>query len=193
MLLSEPVRNSLRCRYDCGAAILIILHYVVGCTTSFDLASEKLSHVWVRLFFEKIKDFRRKDRTYSDSKPVKHLTTKPTVIICNGYSFLLKYMLINNIDSYWYRLWSKRENNKLKTEKLRKIRFLAIRFYAYSDGINWLALKKFSTLTTTLSGFEISNDPSLKVQNWLVSRLFVTIFHNWIVFLNYFKIDTISV
>ena len=47
-------------------------------------------------------------------------------------------------------------------------------------------LRCFSMLTPTLSGFEILNDATLIIQNWLLSRLFANIFdqrliveHKW--------------
>ena len=39
----------------------------IGCTTSFDWASEKLSLVWVRLFSENLRIVASKDRTNAES------------------------------------------------------------------------------------------------------------------------------
>ena len=71
------VRYCLRYQIIYGHRAAILFSYL-QCKTSFDLASEKLSHVWVRLFLGEIKIVTKKDRTYDDSKPVWHVTTKLT-------------------------------------------------------------------------------------------------------------------
>ena len=38
----------------------------VGCITSFNWASDKLSHIWVRLFLTKLKIVTKMDRTHAD-------------------------------------------------------------------------------------------------------------------------------
>ena len=62
----------------------------------------------------------QKNRTNRDSKPVKHLNTMQTVLMSKYDLLLLKYMFVFNIDTYWYRLWTVRENNK--NYLLKKIR-----------------------------------------------------------------------
>ena len=56
------VEYCLRCRDGHEATILALLYYFVGWTTSFDLAAENLSHVWVRLFLKKLKIVTKKDQ-----------------------------------------------------------------------------------------------------------------------------------
>ena len=61
----------LRCRYGRWAAILFFyfrLHFV-GCTSSFDLASEKLSHVWARLILDNLKIIARFELTRKVNRP----------------------------------------------------------------------------------------------------------------------------
>ena len=43
---------------------------VGGCTALFDWASDKLSHVWVRLFLKKLKIFTTKNRSHADEMSI---------------------------------------------------------------------------------------------------------------------------
>ena len=71
---------------------------VVGYTMSFHWASDKLSHVWVRLFQKKLKIDTTKDRTLADWTPVYHLTTITTVLMANLiYSYINSTIVIKEI------------------------------------------------------------------------------------------------
>ena len=64
-----PTLSGLDIVYTVGMAQQVF-YYVEGCKRSFDWASKKLSHVWVRLFLEKLKIVATKNRTHMDSKAV---------------------------------------------------------------------------------------------------------------------------
>ena len=56
------------------------------------LSSDKLSHVWVRLFLKKLKIDTTKDRTLADWTPVYHLTTITTKLMANVIYTLATYI-----------------------------------------------------------------------------------------------------
>ena len=71
--------------YAVGMAVERLYKFscTIGCKKSFHWASEKLSHVWVRLFLENLKIVASKDRTHAESELVSHSANEPTVLMSN--------------------------------------------------------------------------------------------------------------
>ena len=95
---------------------------VVRCKTSFGWTSDKLSHVWVRLFLQKLMIIVWKDRTHADRLSVQQLTTKPNFLT----TFMINFYYLNLTIVIWKILKSDKITTFHQNLKKQVVQKLAI-------------------------------------------------------------------